>query len=78
MRLLSIVLKIVVFGLVLVFALANTQPVWLTLIPGVAGLAFHAPLALWLLAAFVAGVLGSLLVLLPTLVAAWRREKRES
>ncbi len=78
MRLLSLILRIVLFGLVLVFALANTETVLLTLLPGVPGLAFQAPLAVWLLMAFAAGVLMSLLVLMPTLVAAWRREKRES
>jgi len=77
MHLLSLILRIAVFGLVLVFALANTETVWLTLLPGVPGLAFQAPLAVWLLVAFAAGVVMSLLVLMPTLVTAWRRERRE-
>ena len=77
MRLLSLILRIAVFGLVLVFALSNTETVWLTLLPGVPGLAFQAPLAVWLLVAFAAGVVMSLLVLMPTLVTAWRRERLE-
>jgi len=73
MRLLSFITRIALFLLVLVFALANTQLVKLTLVPGIEGLIFEAPMVVWLLGSFALGVAACFLFLLPTLVAAWRR-----
>jgi uncharacterized integral membrane protein len=76
MRLLSFIFRILLFFLVLVFALANTHPVVLTLVPGVVGLSFEAPMVLWLLAVFCLGVFACFLFLLPTLMASWRKGSR--
>lgn len=73
MRLLSFITRIALFLLVLVFALANTHLVKLTLVPGIGGLIFEAPMVVWLLGSFALGVAACFLFLLPTLVAAWRR-----
>lgn len=73
MRLLSFVVRILLFLLVLMFALANTHPVTLTLLPGVAGLTFEAPMVLWVLGIFCLGVFACLILLLPTLIAGWRK-----
>jgi uncharacterized integral membrane protein len=73
MRLLSFITRIALFLLVLVFALANTQLVKLTLVPGIEGLMFEAPMVVWLLGSFALGIAACFLFLLPTLVAAWRR-----
>jgi len=45
----------------------------LTLVPGIEGLMFEAPMVVWLLGSFALGVAACFLFLLPTLVAAWRR-----
>ncbi len=76
MRLLSFIFRIFLFFLVLVFALANTHPVVLTLVPGVMGLSFEAPMVVWLLTVFCLGIAACFLFLLPTLVAAWRKGAR--
>jgi|GEM_PF-601524 len=68
-------LRVLVFLALLVFALANTHPVQLTLIPGVSGMTFEAPMVVWFLAIFAAGVFAALLFLLPTLVRGWRKNK---
>lgn len=73
MRLISLLIRIAIFVFVLVFALANTHGVTLTLIPGIAGLTIEAPMVLWLLGIFSLGVLACFLMLLPTLMRAWRR-----
>lgn len=73
MRLLLFITRIALFLLVLVFALANTQLVKLTLVPGIEGLMFEAPMVVWLLGSFALGIAACFLFLLPTLVAAWRR-----
>jgi uncharacterized integral membrane protein len=68
-------IRVVLFLVLLAFALANTHPVQLTLIPGVSGMTFEAPMVVWLLAIFTAGVLAAFLFLLPTLVRGWRKHK---
>ncbi len=73
MRLFSFITRIALFLLVLVFALANTHLVKLTLVPGIEGLMFEAPMVVWLLGSFALGIAACFLFLLPTLVAAWRR-----
>jgi len=73
MRLFSFIARIALFILVLVFALANTHLVTLTLVPGIEGLRFEAPIVVWLLGSFALGIAACFLFLLPTLVAAWRR-----
>lgn len=78
MRWIAFFLRIVLFLVVLVFALANTHPVVVTLIPGVAGLSFEAPMVVWLLTMFTAGVLACFIALLPTLVSNWRRARSMS
>lgn len=70
-------LRILIFLVVLVFALANTHPVQLTLIPGLSGMTFEAPMVVWLLAIFAAGVFAAFLFLLPTLVRGWRRRDQD-
>jgi uncharacterized integral membrane protein len=77
MRLIAFAIRLVLFLLVLLFALANTHSVSLTLIPGVTGLTFEAPMALWMLGIFALGVLVCFLYLLPTLVAAWRKPAKD-
>lgn len=78
MRLLSLIVRIALFLLVLLFALANTHTVTLTLLPGVPGLAFDAPLVLWLVAVFALGVLVAVLFMLPTLVRKSRAAKSKT
>jgi len=78
MRLLAFIIRTILFLLVLVFALANTHSVTMTLIPGVSGLSFEAPMVLWLLGVFTLGVLACFLFLLPTLMAGWRKDRRGS
>lgn len=78
MRLFSLIVRIALFLLALVFALANTHTVKLTLLPGVPGLVFDAPMVLWLLAVFVLGVLVAVIYMLPTLVRKKRTPKTES
>jgi len=73
MRLFSFIARIALFILVLVFALANTHLVTLTLVPGIEGLRFEAPIVVWLLGSFALGIAACFLFLLPTLEAAWRR-----
>jgi len=73
MRLISLLIRIAIFVFVLVFALANTHVVTLTLIPGISGLTLEAPMVLWLLGIFSLGVFACFLLLLPTLMRAWRR-----
>jgi uncharacterized integral membrane protein len=73
MQFIAFLLRAAIFILVLVFALANTQPVVLTLVPGVAGLRFEAPMVIWLLGIFVAGVAATFIFLLPTLIRGWRK-----
>jgi len=75
MRFLSFLFRTLIFILVLVFALANTHPVVLTLLPGVDGLRFEAPMVLWILAIFILGVGAAFLFTLPALIRGWRREK---
>jgi hypothetical protein len=48
----------------------------LTLVPGVTGLSFEAPMVVWLLTVFCLGIVACFLFLLPTLVAAWRKGAR--
>ena len=76
MRLLSLIVRVMVFLVALAFALGNTHPVTLTLVPGVSGLRFEAPMVLWLLGMFFAGVAACFIFLLPTLVAGWRKGSR--
>jgi lipopolysaccharide assembly protein A len=73
MRFIAFLFRAIVFILVLVFALANTQPVVLTLVPGVAGLRYEAPMVIWLLGIFMAGVIATFIFLLPTLIRGWRK-----
>ena len=76
MRLLAFIIRTMLFLLVLVFALANTHSVTMTLIPGVSGLSFEAPMVLWLLGVFTLGMIACFLFLLPTLMASWRKGQR--
>jgi lipopolysaccharide assembly protein A len=64
MRLIAWVIRVLVFVLLLVLALANTQPATLNFL---AGYAWQAPLILIGLAFFIAGLLAGLLSALPAL-----------
>lgn len=75
MRLFRFVFRVALFLLVMIFALANTHPVTVTLIPGINGLTFEAPMMVWVLGVFLAGILAALFLLLPTLVRGWRRSR---
>ncbi len=75
MRLLRFFFRVAIFLLVMIFALANTHPVTVTLIPGIQGLTFEAPMMVWVLGIFLAGIFACLFLLLPTLVRGWRRSR---
>lgn len=77
MRLIAFVFRLALFLVVLLFALANTHPVSLTLVPGMDRLTFEAPMALWVVGIFALGVLVCFLYLLPTLVSAWRKPAKD-
>ncbi|MFW9612239.1 MAG: lipopolysaccharide assembly protein LapA domain-containing protein [Fluviibacter sp.] len=70
MRVVAWIIRIVVFILLLAFAIENTEPVTINLF---LGYYLEAPLVLFLLAALLFGVLLGLLLLVPNLV----RKRRE-
>lgn len=71
MTILTWAIRLVIFGFLLVFALQNTDPVSLRLLPGYL---WQAPLVIVLLLFFIGGVFVGVLSLLPTLY----RQRREA
>ncbi len=76
MRILIWISKIIIFSIVLLFAFNNTELVYLRFFPGFPEFTFQGPLIVWLLLAFILGILLTLLILLPKIIHNWRISHR--
>ncbi|OUT98937.1 MAG: hypothetical protein CBC01_02300 [Betaproteobacteria bacterium TMED41] len=78
MRILLWLFRIIIFSFVLLFAFNNTNLVNLNLFLGVTNFTLQGPLIVWLLIAFIAGILLTLVFLFPIIVRYWRTSNRNA
>ena len=72
------IVRAIIFSVVLLFAINNTDPVILKILPGFPELTLLGPLVVWLFLAFILGVITTFLILLPSILRNWKVSKRNA